>query len=251
MVRRGRNPRRQLATVHRVNRAHEDLNGAPMTEDKVQMRILALTVCDTHRRAFEALDGWSDQGELIEDAVTLFDKLGITDDDDVSRKTETFLCITYSGLLPLCVDVALKALEAGERLPVGAHHVLTSECLAGAKGVSYQNWMRCSDFVDAHLVHDSLPQDMPEDLEPIFQRWAWYLECGRDNHSYYERYHLEECLAFLDKIADADVFRGIRVRGEFIAALESHVFEEEAELAEIESIPEDDLPVDSDAGDSN
>lgn len=89
------------------------------------------------------------------------------------------------------------------------------------------------------MPHHSLPQDLPKDFVPIFQRWKWYLECKQKGRSYYEKYNIEKGIAFLNKIVDADVFEGMRVRRDFIVALQNHVFEEEEELAGIEDIPDD------------
>lgn len=47
---------------------------------------------------------------MIAREIVLFEQIGIWSNSK-DQKEEAFLCVTRSGILPLCVDVALKAVE--------------------------------------------------------------------------------------------------------------------------------------------
>lgn len=86
---------------------------------------------------------------MIAGAIELFDHLSIHS-NKVDVKKKAFLCITCSGVLLLCLDVTLKAIEEwsiclSAGIVKSAGHQLTLENLEGALGVTSDSWEHCDE----------------------------------------------------------------------------------------------------------
>jgi hypothetical protein len=156
----GKRPaRKQLVKI--LCKHKEDVDGVRLTKGMIAERKAALHRCSDLRRKLEVAPKGHNQARIIDRAAELFLSLG-TGSEDLKRRTETFLCVARSGLLSLCVDIALKAHEDMGRPPCGAmieagQQLLTSSNLEGAQGVTEENWVRCTKFVGHHMRDHTLP----------------------------------------------------------------------------------------------
>ncbi len=110
-----------------------------MTEGLIAERKAALHRCSDLRRKLGAAPKGRDQARLIVRAAKLFLSLG-TGSEDLKRRTEAFLCVARSGLLSLCVDIALEAHQdmgspPGRDMVEAGRRLLTSSNLEGAQKV--------------------------------------------------------------------------------------------------------------------
>jgi hypothetical protein len=95
--------------------------------------------------------------------------------------------------LPLCVDVALKAVEDwGYTTSMGilksAKRLWTRGCYEGALGVTEENWVRCDQFIGRYMPEHDFPEDLESDTANVMGRWELYLESKRDPTEYFERF---------------------------------------------------------------
>ena len=223
-------PRRglQLANMTREADSDEDVNGNPLSEDAKNKRIAALALCLAQRDALENGSA-SRKGEMIAGAIKLCDRLGVWS-NEVDVKEEAFICITCSGLLLLCVDVALKAIEdwcidTSKEIVTSAGRLLALGCLDGAEGVTYSNKIRCSEFVRRNMPDHHLPCEFEEEHDKIFKRWKWYLMAKGKSTTYFERYVVEsikdDVLTKVEEVCKHSVPAGVEVVDKLIKALET------------------------------
>ena len=177
-----------------MDHSKEDVNGSMLSDAAKTQRIAALALC---LKLHSALDDErrSEKGEMIASAIKLFEDLGVHS-DNINIKREAFLCITCSGLLLLCVDIALKAIEewcnfSSARIVKSAGCLLTLNFLQGAEGVTPDNWKRCLHFVQREMPDFCLPVELEEESSKVFPRWTWYIESNNNTNLYFERYVFE------------------------------------------------------------
>ncbi len=196
----GKRPaRRQLIKI--LCDHDEDVNGAKLTVAMIPER------SGDFRCKLEAAPKGRDQARTIVRATKLFLSLG-TGYEDVGSKKEAFLVIARSGLLPLCVDITLKAHEDIGRPPDQAmvlcgERLLTLTNLEGAREVTEENWVRCTQFVGHHMRAHTLPKGITRNWKSILQRWALFLE--------HKPYHADYCRKY---IVDTTVSTFIRKAAE-------------------------------------
>ena len=87
-------------------------------------------------------------------------KLGVNS-TNVDVQKEAFLCTTFSCLIQISKDLALKAMKVwGEKeskpLVKSAFPFLKKKCLMGAEGVTHKN-CHCSDFIRAYMPNYDPP----------------------------------------------------------------------------------------------
>jgi hypothetical protein len=243
-----RQARHQLVKVLRDH--DEDVNGAKMTVAMIAERKAALHRCGDFRRKLEAAPKGRDQARTIVRATELFLSLG-TGYEDVGSKKEAFLVIARSGLLPLCVDITLKAHEDIGRPPdqamvICGERLLTLTNLEGAREVTEENWVRCTQFVGHHMRAHTLPKGITRNWKSILQRWALFLE-----HKPYREDYCRRCLVdttvstFIRKAAEGTPGWAYHARQDLIKALQEYKEEEEEDEED-----EDDEDGDDDDDDS-
>lgn len=193
---------RQLVTrPDLTDRSAEGVNGQPLTEAEKTRRIALLAQCLQHRVRLANVEDPEEQSKMIAQAVTLIRGMGILDGtSDLITKKEAFLCITCSGMVLLCVDVALKAIEAwddrfSDPILSSAKALMSKQMLNGVREVSAENLKRCSQFVEQYMPEhqDLMPDDfdLEEDPGKVCQRWGWYLKVHGDRVKYFERFAVE------------------------------------------------------------
>ncbi len=239
----GKRPaRHQLVKILRDH--EEDVNGAKLTDAMIAERVTAFHKCGDLRRKLEAASKGRDQARYIVRATELFRDLG-TDDEDVDRKTEGFLCIARSGLLSLCVDVALKAHEDMGSPPCGAmaeagRQLLTPSNREGSQGVTDINWVRCTQFVGHHMKNHSLPTGVGRNWKSVLKRWGLFLEHKGNRPDYWRRCLVDTTVStFVRKAAEGSLYWAYQARQDLIKALQEYK-EEEAEEEEYEDDDDDD-----------
>ena len=99
----------QLATIIQPEWARLGVNGHVMSNAEVEEHSAHLKMC---RELFNKLEdaNITDQKVILERVNALFKKLGC-ESNKVGCKMEAFLCILYSGLLFICVNKVLLAIE--------------------------------------------------------------------------------------------------------------------------------------------
>ena len=217
----------------REDHSNEDVNGHPLSDDARTKRIAALALCLAQRDALEEASP-SEKRDVITRAIELCDRLGARS-NEVDVKKEAFLCITCSGLLLLCVDVALKAIEewsfySSSKIVKSADRLLTLEYLEGAEGVTLENWKRCDEFVERFMLNHHLPVGLGMKTIKLFSKWRWYVESDNDRNLYFERYVLEslkeDAIAKIAQVYEYSSFSGREVVEKLTKALNDHNFEE-------------------------
>ncbi len=145
--------------------------------------------------------------KTIRQATKLFHKLG-ANSTALDRRAEAFLCTARSGLLSLCVDIALKAHEDMGRPPCGAmveagRRLLTSTNLEGSQDVTNINWVCCTEFVGHYMDDHTLPKGVARNWKSILARWGWFLEHKGTTAAYCGKVLVETTAkAFLRKAAE-------------------------------------------------
>lgn len=191
-----RNPtgaRAQLA--RRVpNQANEDVDGVPLTEAARVERIASLALCTELYGVLKNAEP-SEKGRVITRAIELFHSLGFWSDDD-RKKREVAFCITCSGLLLLCVDTVLKAIEdwctfSSIGVIASASRLMTVECRDAAEKAMSGGLKRYEDFVRRFMPDHVRPDTCVFEEDELFQRWEWYLIAECDRKRYYARYAYE------------------------------------------------------------
>jgi len=217
-------PRLQLITI-RKDCSNVDVNGDPLSDVAKTKRIASLALCN---QLHSVLTEESSE-ENISQAINLFEDLGLWS-NDINEKKEAFVCVTCSGLLLLCVDVALKAIEewcnfSSAGIVHSASLLLRLDCLEGAEGVTTNNWKYC---------HDEEPMK-------IIQRWRWYIESNHDANGYFQRYVFEsikeDAITKIAEVYEHSPSAGKEVVDGLVKALYDH-FQEDASDASEEEMSE-------------
>ena len=130
----------------------------------------------------------------VEKLVDTFKVVALARGRDVDYVKETFLRLTFSGLLQTCVDRALKAVEDGDFHngdPVVdcARQLLKEDLFLGTEDVSFENERCCGDFVKAYMQDVEFPEYL--DGTTIYRRWVWFLRAKGDTEAYFQIFTVE------------------------------------------------------------
>ena len=190
---------RQLATRIQPEWARLGVDGHYMSDAETEERLAHLNSC---RELFNELNGAdiSEQQEILERANALFSTLGC-ESDDVDRKMEAFLCITYSGLLFICIDKVLRVIEdwdlrqsRGIVLGSAADFARSRAYLEGARSVTLENQQRCQAFVDIEMPEDQRFDGGYDTFKvnevELFEKWEAFLELGCNPTRYFSEYYV-------------------------------------------------------------
>jgi hypothetical protein len=253
-IARKRPARKQL--VRTLREHEEDVDGVRLTEGLIAERKAALHKCSDLRRELEAAPKGRDQARVIVRAAELFLSLG-TGSEDLKRRTEAFLCVARSGLLSLCVDIALEAHEdmgspPGRDMVEAGQRLLTSSNLEGAQGVTDNNWVRCTQFVGHHMRDHTLPTGIARNWKKTLRKWECVLE-NKWNRAAYCRKCLVDTtmLSFVRKAAEGSPDWAYRARQDLIKALQEYEAEEEEEEGDEEMTEYSEIPSDQEQHDSD
>ena len=253
-IARKRPARKQLVKILRDH--EEDVDGVRLTEGQIDERKAALYWCSDLRRNLEAAPKGRDQAQVIVRAAELFLSLG-TGSEDHKRRTEAFLCVARSGLLSLCVDIALEAHEdmgspPGRDMVEAGRRLLTSSNLEGAQGVTDNNWVRCTQFVGHHMRDHTLPTGIARNWKKTLRKWECFLE-NKGNRAAYCRKCLVDATmsAFVRKAAEGSPAWADHARQDLIKALQEYKAEGEEDEEEEEMSEYSELPSDAEQHDSD
>ncbi len=213
--------------VKTLRNHEEDVNGRKLTPAMIAERMSALYKCGDVRRNLEAAATDQEQGKIIVQATELFRSIGTTY-EDVDRRKEAFLCIARSGLLSLCVGIALKAHEdigdpPSKAMAECGRILLTPTNLEGARGVTEVNWVRCTKFVDHHMMDHSFAKHIARNWNNLLRRWTVFLE-----HKPYREDYCRRCLVdttvstFIRKAAEGTPGWAYHARQDLIKALQEY-----------------------------
>ena len=103
----------QLATI-RVPQPEAGVDGTPMTAEAKAERIESLKLCLEIQKEVEKASGVTAVKAAyreVEELVNTFKVVALARGRDLDYVKETFLRLTFSGLLRTCVDRALKPIE--------------------------------------------------------------------------------------------------------------------------------------------
>lgn len=182
-------PKRQLVGIDLKDHSDEDVHGNEMSPARRTDRIATLAQClELYQKLSKASDGKKE--EVITQAIELLEQLGVWSENK-DQKEEAFLCVMHSGILLLCVDVALKALEDWDYstsmgILRSAERLWTRECYEGALGVTKENRVRCDQFVGRYMPGYDFPGDLDSDMAKVMGRWDLYLKSEQKPTEYFE-----------------------------------------------------------------
>jgi len=160
-----------------------------MSPPKRMERIAKLSLCLELREKLAKTRDWEKE-EVIVRAIALFEQLGLWSDDE-DQKGEAFVCVMGSGILLLCIDVALKAAEDWQYstsmgILKSAERLWTRECYESALGVAKENRVRCNQFIRRYMPEHDFPEG--SDTTKVMERWELYLDSERKPTEYFERF---------------------------------------------------------------
>ncbi len=195
--------RRQLAIRIQPEWARFGVDGHCMSIIEKEEWLARLKEC---RQLFEELEGANIcyQKDILQRANTLFKEIGC-DSDDVSRKMEAFLCITSSGLLFICVDKVLRAIEDwdldeshGIVMGCASDFLKKKEYFEGARGVTQANEQRCRAFIDHKMAEDQRfdvgYHTSEVNGEELLEKWEAFLNVNCDPTKYFSEYYVSHAI---------------------------------------------------------
>jgi hypothetical protein len=114
---------------------------------------------------------------------------------------EAFLCISHSGLLFICVDKVLQAIEdwdfrhsRGIVMGSAADFTKKKAYLDGAQGVTLDNWQRCQAFVDTKMPEDQRFYGRYDtskvDEAELLEKWEAFLNVDCKPTRYFSEYYV-------------------------------------------------------------